>query len=142
MAIWIEGKAFVPEISDILLNKLIKKIVPVIRKEDKLYNIELPDLRHTAYTWDTKLKDEHKDLIEVARIKTDHYCGYYGFFKPSVAEVIAQIPEGFINKICAFEILADMDSGTEDEVKIYSDGNGHQATTILYGRKLSDKKPQ
>jgi len=84
MLAWIEGKAFVPEITEEKLNKLIQKIPPVIRKDNKLYLIELPDLRNTAYTWEPKITKEYGDLEEVTRIKTHHYCGYYGFFKPSI----------------------------------------------------------
>ena len=58
MAIWIEGKAFVPEITEERLNTLIKKIVPVVREDNKLYLIEIPDLRKVAYTWDYKITEE------------------------------------------------------------------------------------
>jgi hypothetical protein len=132
MATWINGKSFVPEISDTKLNELIKNIVPVIRRGNELYNIKITDLRNISYTWDPILTDTYKNLKEVARIKTDHYCGYYALFKPSIAEVLAQIPEYLLNKVCAFEIINDIDSGTDDEIKIYDYGNGHQATTILY----------
>jgi len=135
MAKWIEGKAFVPEITEGKLNNLIKIIIPLIRKGNKLYSIELPDLRNTAYTWEPKVTKESDMLEEVTRIKTNHYCGYYGFFKPSIAEVLAQIPEDLIGKIDAFEIIGDIDSGTDTEVKIFNEGNGHLATTILYKKK-------
>lgn len=138
MATWIEGKAYVPEITEEKLNNLIQKIHPVIRKDDKLYLIEIPDFRNTAYTWDAQITKEFSNLKEVTRIKTHHYCGYYGFFKPSIAEVLSQIPENLIDKINAFEIIGDIDSGTEEEVKIFSEGNGHLATTILY-RKDENK---
>ena len=49
MATLIEGKAFVPEISEEKLNNLIEKIVPVVREDNKLYQIKIPDLRKTAY---------------------------------------------------------------------------------------------
>jgi len=134
MAMWIEGKAFVPEISDEKLNSLIKKIVPVVRKDNKLYHIEIPNLRNIAYTWDYKTTEEYSNLKEITRIKTNHYCRYHGLFKPSIAEVLAQIPEHLIDKIDAFEIISDVCSGTDDEIKIFKEGNGHLATTILYGK--------
>ena len=132
MATWIEGKAFVPEISDEKLNSLIKKIIPVVRENNKLYYIKIPNLRNIAYTWDYKITEEYDNLKEITRIKTHHYCGYYGLFKPSIAEVLAQIPEELINKVNAFEIINDVCSGTDDEIKIFNNGNGHLATTILY----------
>lgn len=132
MAICIEGKVFVPEISEEKLNRLSKKIVPVITQDNKLYQIEIPDLRNTAYTWDYKITAEYIGLKEIKRIKTNHYCGYYGLFKPSISEVLSQIPEDLVNNVCAFEIISDVESGTEDEIKIFNYGNGHLATTILY----------
>jgi len=132
MATWIDGKAFVPEISEEKLSSLIEKIVPVVRENNKLYQIKIPDLRNVAYTWDYKVVEECKNLKEIVRIKTHHYCGYYGLFKPSIAEVLSQIPEDFIDKVNAFEIISDVCSGTDDETKIFKEGNGHLATTILY----------
>ena len=125
MAMWIEGKAFVPEITEERLNTLIKKIVPVVRENNKLYKIEIPDLRKIAYTWDYKITEECNNLKEVMRIKTNHYCGYYGLFKPSIAEVLAQIPENLINKVVAFEIISDVCSGTDDEIKIIRRRNNY-----------------
>ena len=136
MAIWIEGKAFVPEITEERLNILIKKIVPVVKEDNKLYFIEIPDLRKIAYTWDYKITEECNNLKEISRIKTHHYCGYYGLFKPSIAEVLSQIPEDLINKVVAFEIISDVCSGTDDEIKIFNEGNGHLATAILYEKLL------
>ena len=136
MATWIEGKAFVPEITEEKLNNLIQKIVPVVRENNKLYLIEIPDLRSIAYTWDYKITEECNNLKEITRIKTNHYCGYYGLFKPSIAEVLSQIPEDLIDEVAAFEIISDICSGTDDEIKIFNEGNGHLATTILYEKSL------
>ena len=136
MAIWIEGKAFIPEISDEKLNSLIEKIVPVVKENDKFYQIEIPNLRNIAYTWEPKIIKECDNLKEIKRIKTHHYCGYYGMFKPSIAEVLSQIPEDLIDKVNAFEIINDVNSGTDTEIKIFREGNGHLAITILYEKSL------
>jgi len=132
MATWIEGSAFVPEITDGKLCWLVSSIIPVVREDNKLYKIEIPDLRETAYTWEPKITKEYLDLQEITRIKTHHYCSYYGFFKPSIAEVLSQIPEKLIEEIDAFEIIQDTNSGNDTEIKIFKKGNGHLATTILY----------
>ena len=134
MATWIEGKAFVPKINEEKLMCLAYKIMPVIRKDDKLYSIEIPDLRNVAYTWEPKIVKECYNLKEITKIKTHHYCGYYGFFKPSIAEVLAQIPEDLIDMVDAFEIINNVDS-EEDEIKIFSEGNGQLATTVLYKKE-------
>jgi hypothetical protein len=125
---YVEGKAVVPEISDSKLNELIKSIVPVVRVDGKLHNIELPDLRNASYLWTPHAIGECKDLKEFKRISTDHYCGHPSFFKPSISEVLAQIPEEDINKICAFEIIQDIDN----PIDTYNYGNGHRVTTVLY----------
>ena len=54
-----------PEISDEKLNSLIEKIVPVVKENDKLYQIEIPNLRNIAYTWEPKIiKECEIDLNE------------------------------------------------------------------------------
>jgi len=48
--------------------------------------------------------EEAEGLVYVDKIETLHTFGYYGFFKPSVAEVIQQIPEELLGKVSYFVI--------------------------------------
>ena len=69
---WIEGQAFVPEIEEMKLRELSKRIFPVIRRDGKLHTIKIPDLRKTAYTWDPELLEECEGLYIITRIATHH----------------------------------------------------------------------
>ncbi len=96
----------IPDISDERLQRLITQVKPVVSAEDEIkgfeeedlfYEIEIPDLRDVAFTWDPKTKGEAFNFTLVGKAQTYHNWGYYGFFKPSIAEVFAgtdgKIPE-------------------------------------------------
>src|SRR3989344_7243752 len=115
------------KISDEKLNELYAKIKPVINQEGKLYYIKDVNLRNTAYTWEPIIKEEAKGLKKLRKIYTYHEYGFHGFFKPSIAEVLAQLPKRSLEKIAAFEIpIGENDPDPEQA------GNYHEAITILY----------
>lgn len=115
----------IPEISDAKLEELYKRIKPVVKRKGKLYYIKDEDPRKVAFTWDPKLKNKAKKLEKLCNITTYHTYGYYGFFKPSIAEVIAQIPKYYLDKTVAFETLTDL---TVENIV----GDYHVTTTTLY----------
>ena len=86
--------------------------------------MEPVDPRGVAFTWDPKPTERTPPMIELDKIYTDHSYGYVGFFKPSIAEVLAQIPEQYINQAAAFETHYSGESGEY-----------HSAQTILYRLK-------
>ena len=131
MATSIKGKAFVPEISDERLHELLRRFTPLVLVDGKLHRIEQVDPRTIAFAWDPVLLDEVVVTTEVSRIRTNHYCAYYGFFKPSIAEVLAQIPPQVEEKANAFYIVTDADDRSPDEIAIYENGSGHRATTVF-----------
>jgi len=112
----LKGKRTIPEISEDRLKELVSQIKPVVRKEydplggfarpkvdwrgqtSTFLEIELPHLRNTAYTWDPKTVGDPLNLILVGEDVSFHDWGYYGMFKPSIAEVLAciqdRIPKG------------------------------------------------
>jgi hypothetical protein len=99
-------KIWIPEISDEKLEKLAKRIKPIVRNKNGVpYHIKKVDLRDIAYTWSPKLTKKSPAFNIISDITTHHSYGYYGFFKPSIAEVIAQIPEEYIDRVIAFEIV-------------------------------------
>ena len=68
--------------------------------------VDCPDLVSTAYTWDPKFKDEVLPELKVLQtICTYHGYGHYSLFKPSIAEVLAQIPDDLLQQVVAFEIV-------------------------------------
>jgi hypothetical protein len=74
-------------------------------------------------------------LSVLCDITTHHPYGYYGSFKPSIAQVLQQIPREHLDKVVAFEIVKfpktvdDLDPESE----ILNSGY-HVATTRLYVR--------
>lgn len=122
----------IPELSKKRLEKLVKKIKPLVRfvvkfrtgefelelgKDGKpkraygnplywaLFEIEPVDPMRTAYTWDPKPTKMREDVACFDIIRTYHKYGAPFLFKPSIAEVLAQIPEDVIDKTVGFEIL-------------------------------------
>lgn len=111
------------QISDDRLAQLMERFTPLYRKSgtNDIHRIEIPDLRNTAFTWGPKLLDT-VNVTPVRTITTSHSCAYYGFFKPSIAEVLAHVKDDGSDWGDAFFIEME-DVGT------YGCGGGHYATT-------------
>lgn len=68
------------------------------------------ELTSVAYTWLNKPSD-YSDKVDFSKlsvledIKMLHGYGSYALFKPSVGEVIRQIPKEHLKKVIAFEII-------------------------------------
>lgn len=127
----IEGSPNVPDISDEELQKRYESIKPIQKVGGKYFLLEECDLRKVAYLWAPKHQEEVK-VKEVARIKTHHHTGYISLFKPSIAEVLTQIPPEYLSTVHYFEVIVDDSSGTDTQIRCFSSGTGHLATTVLY----------
>ena len=108
-----EKKFQIPEMSTDEISKWYLTIKPIVRKKKAFYLRELSEreLTHIAYTWLNGSEDysapvDFNKLSILADVKMLHSWGYYGYFKPSVGEVIRQIPKEYLEKTIAFEILA------------------------------------
>jgi|APSaa5957512622_1039677.scaffolds.fasta_scaffold64065_2 hypothetical protein len=127
------------------LNELYEKIKPVIgyveirsrgktnlekRSDGDLYYIKEVDLKGCAYTWDPNPTKPAYGLEELDEITTYHTYGYHGFFKPSIAEVLSQIPKGCLDEVVAFQTLTDSADIS---------GEYHAATTVLYRRQTEEE---
>lgn len=135
----------IPEIADTVLEALAMQMKPAVRfvkgeggrlithDEGELYWIKPVDLRRTAFTWDPKPTRRATGLVKLRDITTCHTYGYHGFFKPSIAEVIAQIPLEILPDVVAFETRTDLGLGNIV-------GDHHVTTTTLYGSRRKKKK--
>jgi len=118
-------------ISDEDLAERLSRVTPLLLRNGELYRFkELPHPRKIAFTWGPEddnlvlVQERYDDktynvidwFIEVSRGQTHHSCGYHGFVKPTIAEVLAQLPDD--PKITAFYL--DIDS-----TRILYDGEGH-----------------
>lgn len=107
-----------------------ERIKPIIKGRV----VDCPDLVSTAYTWDPKFKDEVLPELKVLQtIRTYHGYGYYGLFKPSIAEVLAQIPGNLIHRVYGFEIVQSPQTAEDLNKHIeYVREGFHLAITVLY----------
>ncbi len=127
-------------ISDERLTELYARIKPVVRKDDELYFIKDVHPRNIAFTLHPEITHKpEKPLIKLTTIKTKHGCGYILFFKPSIDEVLACIPDELLqdNKTVAFEI-------NKKPIQMITDnGNYHhtaQTTLYTYSSQLLNEK--
>lgn len=118
-------------ISDERLARLMQTIKQVeTMKDGRIVTVVPVDPREVSCIYNMKYGKRCKNLKPLMEIETVHTCGgWHGFFKPSIAEVLAQVPEEVEDHIRAFEILRD--------ISILEDGTemGHSVTTRFYSKK-------
>ena len=74
-----------------------------------LREFTLQELRNQSYIWNRH--EDKRDIVDPNKLETvdDFLClhtwGYYGLFKPSIAEVLSQAPESVIEQANTFEII-------------------------------------
>lgn len=75
-----------------------KNVHPAIIREDKLFRINnmARDIFSTSFVWDPKIEEEITGVSLVGRYITLHTNGYPLFFKPSIGEVLVQLPEELV----------------------------------------------
>lgn len=116
----------VPAISDADLADLMARFQPVVLVEGRHYLIEDVDPRRTAFTWSPK-RVGAVTFRPLRDVPTDHLCGHPSMFKPSIAEVLAQVPADIPAEANAFCI--DLAQGFD----CYPSGTGHRVVTT-FGR--------
>jgi hypothetical protein len=125
----------IPEITNERLNELLLRIKPVVEFNGVKHWIKKCHPRDVAYTWDARKAGKAPALKELRAIRTYHTYGYHGMFKPSIAEVIAQIPADIIDQVTEFEIVKRPLTATDlNEESRALNAGFHVATTVLYGR--------
>lgn len=141
--------AFIPEISDERIAELLKTITPLVRKKTTyvvdgtiyadpittLHRIKLPDnLRKQSFTWSPEFLEEvdESQFKRLCLVKTYHTTGHHSLAKPSIPEVLAQIPAYLVESTVAFEVCMD------HEITEFVDQDGfygHGFITILYANR-------
>jgi hypothetical protein len=128
----------IPEISDERIKELRKKITPLVRRRGKLFTLPEVDPRNQAFNWGDEQKVV-KHLKEVVRFQTLHTYGYHGFFKPSVAEVFAQLPKGLeIDEDMFFETKGPETASDLNKNREALDAGFQVAETIMYQHMSED----
>ena len=105
-------KLEIPEIDDNRLKELYQLLKPIVTIDEMKYLLReftLQELRNQSYIWNRH--EDKRDVVDPSRLETvdDFLClhtwGYYGLFKPSIAEVLSQTPESVIEQANTFEII-------------------------------------
>lgn len=105
-------KLEIPEIDDNRLKELYQLLKPIVTIDEMKYLLReftLQELRNQSYIWNRH--EDKRDIVDPNKLETvdDFFClhtwGYYGLFKPSIAEVLSQAPESVIEQANTFEII-------------------------------------
>lgn len=138
----------IPKISDEEMMKRYEQIKPVLTVNGKFHYFReytLKELSNMSYLFNRNedVREEvGKDELEVLEGR-DFVClhswSYYGFFKPSVGELLSQIKEDDLPFVKAFEIIESpqtADDFHKDSFTSIAFDNGYHVSTVrLYGAK-------
>jgi hypothetical protein len=117
-------KLEIPLIDDKRLTELYHLLKPIVTVDEMKYLLKeftLEDVKRRSYIWN--IERDKRDVIDASKLETvdDFLClhtwGYYGLFKPSIAEVLSQAPENVIENANLFEIIESPQ--TSDDVFKY-----------------------
>lgn len=119
-------KELIPKIADAELAALLARIKPLVR-DDKgcLRQIAPVDPRTQSYIWDPELTEVVEEGKALAELDTYHGFGAPALFKPSLAEVLAQIPLDLRPHVTAFEL-------DPESAEVFDDSH-HVVAVTLYG---------
>ena len=130
-------KLEIPEIDDKRLKELYQLLKPIITVDEMKYLLReftLQELRNQSYIWNRH--EDKRDVVNSSKLETvdDFLClhtwGYYGVFKPSIAEVLSQAPENVIEQANIFEIIESPE--TREDVFKYKEviNNGFHLSKV------------
>ena len=139
----------IPDISDEELLRRYQKIKPIVEVGGVKYflrEFSKEELKNQSY-----INEVEKDIVKkvnmrlfVPCIGQDFECihkyGHPMFFKPSIAEVLAQIPDGQVDFVDAFEIIGFPQVDNElIRNKIVFDNGYHISMVCLYTSRKNPK---
>ncbi len=137
-----------PHISWITNEEIIERyshIKPVVKKDGKLYWLRKfsdEELFDISYLWndETEKPVEENEIIPILGkdFRCLHEYGYYGLFKPSVAEVLTQINPEVLDSVVAFEIIESpktADDFYKDEFTTAALNSGHHVSMVRLYRQ-------
>ena len=99
-------KLVIPKIDDKTLAGFYRLLKPIVTIDEEKYL-----LREISYIWEES--KNKRDVVDSNKLEPveDFLClhtyGYYGLFKPSIAEILAQVPEKTICEANVFEIIEE-----------------------------------
>lgn len=102
-------KIILPKITKEELISRYKRIKPIVNIDDIYYLLKeftVEELTNLAYTW--RQEKDKREMVDASSIETIgefpcyHTYGFYGFFKPSIEEVLSQFPDDMLKQANAF----------------------------------------
>lgn len=119
------------------LNRLLR---PVMKTKLGYREIKTPKSLFTfSYIWDPKLNLPILNLEKVDEFYTVHGYGYPGFFKPSIAEVLQQIPEKYTSDYHYYEIAGPECADDLNQWKKQLNAGVHVAIATVFREARHDK---
>ena len=138
----------IPKISDEEMMKRYEQIKPVVTMNGKLHyfrEYSLKELSDISYLYKRhedvreEVGEDELEVLEGRDFACLHTYGYYGFFEPSVGEVLSQIDEDILPAVKAFEIIESPKTKSDfhkDRLSSIAFNNGYHVSTVrLYGEK-------
>lgn len=136
-------KLSIPKISNKLLNELANQVQPLVRDEHAhLRTIHPVDLRNQSYLWDPNFAGDPipiEDLEVIGHFRCLHTYGYHGMFKPSVAEVLCQIPVSLMEGAAWFEIVEQPKTAEDLHLEEKALNEGFHVSTVAVYRWTAEK---
>lgn len=131
------SRIYIPEVDKKVIRSLATRIRPLVRRDGKLCYIKKPrSLFTTSFLWNAAPTKVATGLKCVQQITTYHTYGHYIFFKPSVAEVLAQVEQlsaEIKESLVAFELTNSPQDATDlNREKEATNAGYHTATALLY----------
>lgn len=143
-------KVSIPKISDEELTSRYEQIEPVVTWDGKLHyfkEFDFESLRNISFLWnieerlDCVVPAGELEVLEGHDFICLHSYGAPNFFKPSIAEVLAQIDECSLKSAVAFEIIESpclIQDFNKDELSSIAFKNGYHVSTVRLYRSAKD----
>lgn len=122
----------IPEVTDERLARYAH--IKALKRTDGGYKAAPEhDVRGFSWPWiEEGWQENPGPLKEKTRIRTLHSYGYYGFFKPSVAEVIAQATDEELDGVVGFATIGPSTAEDLNKEREALNAGVHVAETILF----------
>lgn len=120
-------------ITDEALETALRIVRPLQTRKGRLHWLALCDPRNEAFTWEENVIGYANNLQEHRRVETWHTFGFYGFFKPSLAECLAHITiEDIANGVCGVECRVVEHDNWQQTLVEHEGKQYHRGVTIFY----------
>ena len=115
---------------------LAETIHPLVERDGKLFHIQFSLYQiHEAFAWSPEILHEATYLEPICEVRTLHSFGAPEFFKPSVHEVLDQMPKQIEDEAVAFVARGPKDADDLNrEIGALNKGF-HVAKTTFFRRK-------